>query len=289
MKKLFLVLVSIAWLACDDVAPATGVSPSIIDEETMRFSWVGDFANEPYACDSTHEYDAYRNTTSGAGYFCDGTAWRLIAQDGIDGTNGSNGTNGTNGVSITWLGSFDSDPASPQLNQAYFNTVTGNSYIYNGSAWVILVQGRYAKVIDANSNYIGYAQGANFAFTSKGYLLSFFLSLTSAGTIYYNSSNGSDNPLRYSGTNCSGTMYVKNEFGFEVLMGKLLYNKTKDQFYKRKSTAPSSTSYQSTYMEMSDTCSNTTGTASMYEYETISRTDAGLPATITAPFSMVFQ
>jgi len=287
MKKLFFLLVVLTWVACDNTAVPGTTTPSGVGEpDSLRFSWVGDFASAPYACDTAHEYDAYRNTTDGAGYFCDGVAWRLIAQDGVDGSNGSNG------VSIQWLGSFASDPASPSLNQAYFNTVTGNSYIYNGSTWVILVQGRYVKIIDANSNYLGYALGECHLFTSTGFLVGFNVIDSNATEIHYNGLHGNDIPVFYSGTDCTGTVRVRHEILSEAALGKVMYNKVKNQFYKRKSTATASMSYQSYYYESSGAngaCSNDTGTTTGYEYEAISRTDLGLPETITLPFTFVFQ
>jgi len=280
MKKLLFLLLVLTWAACDDTAVPGTTTPSGVGEpDSLRFSWVGDFANEPYACDNTHEYDAYRNTTDGAGYFCDGTAWRLIAQDG------------TNGVSIQWLGSFDSDPASPSLNQAYFNTVTGNSYIYNGSTWVILVQGRYVKIIDANSNYLGYALGSSHLFTSTGFLVGFNVVDSAATEIHYNSLGG-DIPIFYSGTDCTGTVRVRHEVLSEAAIGKVMYNKIKNQFYKRKTTTTATMSYQSYYYETtgaSGACTNDSGSTTGYEYEAISRTDLGLPETITLPFTFVFQ
>jgi len=287
MKKLFFLLVVLTWVACDNTAVPGTTSPSVIGEtDSLRFAWIGDFAAEPYVCDAIHEYDAYRNTTDGAGYFCDGTAWRLIAQDGV------NGSNGSNGVSIQWLGSFDSDPASPLLNQAYFNTVTGNSYIYNGSAWVILVQGRYLKVIDGNSNYLGYAIGTGYAYTSKGYLLGFHIVDSEPTEVHYNSPDGSYTPVFFSGLNCTGSVRVRHEFYNQAALGGLIYNKIANQFYKRKSTALTAMSYQSYYYEATGTdgqCSNAPGSATGYEYEAISRTDAGLPATIVPPFTFLFQ
>lgn len=280
MKKLLFLLVVLTWVACDDTA-IPGTTPSVVGEpDSLRFEWIGDYGAEPYACDVAHEYDAYRNTTNGAGYFCDGAAWRLIAQDG------------TNGVSIQWLGSFDSDPASPSLNQAYFNTVTGNSYIYNGSTWVILVQGRYVKIIDANSNYLGYALGSDHLFTSKGFLLGFNVVDSDATRLCYNSAVGGYIPIFYSGTDCTGTVRVRHEVLSEAAIGKVMYNKIHNQFYKRKTTTTATMSYQSYYYEAtgaSGTCINDSGSTTGYEYENVSRTDLGLPETITLPFTYVFQ
>jgi hypothetical protein len=59
---------------------------------------------------------------------------------GAKGDAGTNGTNGVNGTSIIWLGSFATAPGSPLLNQAYFNTTDGNSYVYGGSSWALMAQ-----------------------------------------------------------------------------------------------------------------------------------------------------
>ncbi|MCB9188250.1 MAG: hypothetical protein H6599_03100 [Flavobacteriales bacterium] len=58
--------------------------------------------------------------------------------NGADGTNGIDGADGVDGVSLIWLGSMTSAPASPNLNEAYYNTTTGQSEIWDGSAWQII-------------------------------------------------------------------------------------------------------------------------------------------------------
>lgn len=54
-----------------------------------------------------------------------------IPQDGAD---------GADGISIEWLGSLASAPLSPTLNQAYYNTTDGISYIWDGASWQIVAQ-----------------------------------------------------------------------------------------------------------------------------------------------------
>jgi len=276
MKKLFFLLVVLTWVACDNTAVPGTTSPSVIGEtDSLRFEWIGDFAAEPYVCDAIHEYDAYRNTTDGAGYFCDGTAWRLIAQDGVDGSNGSNG------VSIQWLGSFATAPTSPTLNQAYYNTTDGNSYIYNGTAWVVLAPSKYIKVVDANSNYLGLLVGDTSFFTSKGYLLMF--EIWPDLSIKYNNSI----PVYYATSNCTGTAYVQVIQGSPALIGALIYNATLNQFYARKNTTATSVTVGSEYNEEGNNCTTTSGSDSLYEYDPISRVNAGIPTTVTAPFTLV--
>jgi hypothetical protein len=41
---------------------------------------------------------------------------------------------------VAWKGSFSSPPANPQTNWAYYDTVQGRSYIWDGSSWNIMSQ-----------------------------------------------------------------------------------------------------------------------------------------------------
>ncbi|HBD93210.1 MAG: hypothetical protein A2355_06690 [Spirochaetes bacterium RIFOXYB1_FULL_32_8] len=101
---------------------------------------------------------AYYNSVEGISYIYDGTAWQVLAKDGQSGTDGQNGSNGAtgvdgiNGVSVVWKGSFISHLTSPELNWAYYNSVDGISYIYDGSSWQILAKdGKSATAIDITS------------------------------------------------------------------------------------------------------------------------------------------
>lgn len=49
------------------------------------------------------------------------------------------GPPGPAGTSIVWLGSFATPPVSPNIDEAYYNTSDGISYIWNGS-WYIMTQ-----------------------------------------------------------------------------------------------------------------------------------------------------
>ncbi|MDG0972652.1 MAG: hypothetical protein P8O07_00695 [Crocinitomicaceae bacterium] len=62
-----------------------------------------------------------------------------IGPQGATGPAGTNGTNGTNGVSLNWLGTLATAPASPSINDAYYNSTVGISYIWNGS-WNVIAQ-----------------------------------------------------------------------------------------------------------------------------------------------------
>ncbi len=63
-----------------------------------------------------------------------------IGPVGPQGAVGPQGLQGPAGVSINWLGELSVNPASPSLNQAFYHTVDGKSYIYNGATWQILAQ-----------------------------------------------------------------------------------------------------------------------------------------------------
>lgn len=77
---------------------------------------------------------AYYNKAVKKSFIYDGSSWQIIAQDGSDGINGKDGTG------IIWKGELASTPSNPQLNWAYYNTIDGNSYIYNGNSWNYLAK-----------------------------------------------------------------------------------------------------------------------------------------------------
>jgi hypothetical protein len=54
--------------------------------------------------------------------------------------NGPTGAQGPPGIGITWLGSFSAPPPTPTLNDAYYNSSSGQSFIWNGSAWSVIAQ-----------------------------------------------------------------------------------------------------------------------------------------------------
>ena len=63
-----------------------------------------------------------------------------VGPQGTVGPQGLQGVSGTNGISIQWIGSLQSVPTNPSVNQAYYNTIDKKAYIWNGSSWSILVQ-----------------------------------------------------------------------------------------------------------------------------------------------------
>lgn len=63
----------------------------------------------------------------------------VVVSDGKKGLDGINGEDGKDGLSITWKGDLSSAPSNPEKNWAYRNTSNGIVYIYNGSAWELMV------------------------------------------------------------------------------------------------------------------------------------------------------
>ena len=59
---------------------------------------------------------------------------------GATGPAGPAGADGADGVSVNWLGTLATAPVSPNLNDGYYNSTVGISYIWNGSAWNIIAQ-----------------------------------------------------------------------------------------------------------------------------------------------------
>lgn len=43
-------------------------------------------------------------------------------------------------ISIVWLGTLNSPPAHPDVNDAYYNSVAGKSFIWDGDSWEVLAQ-----------------------------------------------------------------------------------------------------------------------------------------------------
>jgi hypothetical protein len=83
---------------------------------------------------------AYYNTADKKLYIYDGSAWAVMLKDGEKGETGDTGNTGPAGASVVWMGEYPSDPSDPQPQWVYFNTTTGNAYIYNGWSWNILAQ-----------------------------------------------------------------------------------------------------------------------------------------------------
>lgn len=59
---------------------------------------------------------------------------------GPQGSQGYAGEDGEDGISITWLGTSYYAPSHPDLNDAYYNSHYGRSYIWDGNSWEILAK-----------------------------------------------------------------------------------------------------------------------------------------------------
>jgi hypothetical protein len=85
------------------------------------------------------------------------TNWQnLIALSLLKGTDGSDGADG---ISIVWKGTLSSPPENPQINWAYYNSVEGKSYIWDGLSWNIMTQdGLFSGVSEAPNDGKQYAR-----------------------------------------------------------------------------------------------------------------------------------
>ena len=92
--------------------------------------WKGEFASAP---SNPQNGWAYKNTTDKKSYVYQDGSWYQMTIDGIDGKNGADG------LSIVWKGDLTEAPENPQTNWAYRDTDNGRVYIYNGSAWKLMV------------------------------------------------------------------------------------------------------------------------------------------------------
>ena len=92
--------------------------------------WKGDFSSAP--SDPQNGW-AYKNTTDKKSYVYQDGQWYQMTIDGIDGKNGKDG------LSIVWKGDLQTPPSNPQTNWAYRDTNNGRVYIWNGTAWALMV------------------------------------------------------------------------------------------------------------------------------------------------------
>ena len=94
--------------------------------------WLGEFAEHPAG--DIAEGSAYFNTARGHAYVFWGGDWRQMSQAGGQ---------GQPGISITWRGEYAAPdrPANPRLNDVIHDPSSGNSYIFDGTAWAVLAAG----------------------------------------------------------------------------------------------------------------------------------------------------
>ena len=99
-------------------------------DDGVSIVWLGSYADSS-EIEEPQLLNAYFNITDGCSYIYNGTEWTLLARKGADGATSSSETG------ITWRGSFAtaSEISSPAVLDAYYNTSTGCSYIYNGTLW----------------------------------------------------------------------------------------------------------------------------------------------------------
>lgn len=82
---------------------------------------------------------AYYNTGQKKSFVYQDGAWYQMTIDGTDGQDGKDGQDGTNGLSIVWKGESATPPSNPKENWCYKDTDNGKVYIYNGTAWELMV------------------------------------------------------------------------------------------------------------------------------------------------------
>jgi hypothetical protein len=92
--------------------------------------WKGYFSSAP---SNPQNGWAYKNTTDKKSYVYQDGQWYQMTIDGIDGKNGKDG------LSIVWKGDLQTPPSNPQTNWAYRDTNNGRVYIWNGTAWALMV------------------------------------------------------------------------------------------------------------------------------------------------------
>lgn len=100
----------------------------VMTQDGSSVVWLGSFTTVPSGPVSNQ---AYYDMTDKKSYIYDGTTWQIMAQDGVD---------GVDGTTLVWLGTLTTAPATPSLNQAYYNSTDKKSYIYDGAAWQILTE-----------------------------------------------------------------------------------------------------------------------------------------------------
>ena len=110
----------------DGVNGAEGVD----GEDGTSIVWQGTFDSHPA---SPQDGWAYRNSSDGKSYTYQSDAWYQMTVDGVDGVDGQDG------LSIVWKGDLASPPSSQEVNWAYRDTDNGQVYIWNGSAWELMV------------------------------------------------------------------------------------------------------------------------------------------------------
>ena len=109
-----------------------GANGSSSSGDSVSIVWKGELSSAP-SYPSTNW--AYYNTETGCSYIWNGYMWNLLAKAGANGSSSSGSS-----VSLVWKGELNYVPDNPGLYWAFFYTVDGCSYIWNGIKWDTLAR-----------------------------------------------------------------------------------------------------------------------------------------------------
>ncbi|EEF91985.1 collagen-like protein [Bacteroides cellulosilyticus] len=111
----------------------TNGADGINGKDGTSIVWKGSYVSHP-----SHPQNgwAYKNTTDGKSYVYQDGTWYQMTIDGVD---GANGKDGADGLDIVWKGDLSTPPINPLKNWVYRDTDNGRVYIYNGTAWALMV------------------------------------------------------------------------------------------------------------------------------------------------------
>lgn len=108
----------------------TNGADGINGKDGTSIVWKGSYVSHP---SNPQNGWAYKNTTDGKSYVYQDGTWYQMTIDGVD------GANGTDGLDIVWKGDLSAPPANPVKNWVYRDIDNGRVYIYNGTAWALMV------------------------------------------------------------------------------------------------------------------------------------------------------
>ncbi|RGS35868.1 collagen-like protein [Bacteroides cellulosilyticus] len=111
----------------------TNGADGINGKDGTSIIWQGSFASHP---SNPQNGWAYKNTTDGKSYVYQDGTWYQMTIDGVD---GANGKDGADGLDIVWKGDLSTPPINPVKNWVYRDIDNGRVYIYNGTAWALMV------------------------------------------------------------------------------------------------------------------------------------------------------
>lgn len=116
-----------------DGTNGTNGADGINGKDGTSIIWQGSFASHP---SNPQNGWAYKNITDGKSYVYQDGTWYQMTIDGVD---GANGKDGADGLDIVWKGDLSTPPTNPVKNWVYRDTDNGRVYIYNGTAWTLMV------------------------------------------------------------------------------------------------------------------------------------------------------